>query len=335
MKTKKLLSLLLAGTMALSTAAVLSGCNKDNKETNTTTNTVDSADVSETLNNQKNSTASETVVPPTTKEAEPVEILKPEAQEVKKDTEHKIGYQLEKPQAGDEIAIIHTTMGDITLRLFPENAPKTVENFVSLAKEGKYNDVIFHRVISDFMVQTGDFENGDGTGGKSIWGDTFEDEFCDTLYNIRGSVSMANAGINTNGSQFFINQASPSKFDRDFYDYDSAYMNLASLYQQYIGLYGDEVTATFPTLADFIYAYSGGISPLSYAVPEEVWKFYEENGGNIHLDASLREKGGHTVFAQVIEGMDVVDSIAAVEVDESSKPKEDIKIKSIEITTYQ
>ena len=110
---------------------------------------------------------------------------------VKHDTENKIGYQLEMPKDGEEIAILHTSMGDITWRFFPEHAPKAVENFITLAKEGKFNNIIFHRVINDFMIQGGDYENQNGTGGKSIWGSSFEDEFVDTLYNIRGSVSMA------------------------------------------------------------------------------------------------------------------------------------------------
>ena len=73
-------------------------------------------------------------------------------------------------------AVMHTTMGDITIILFPDKAPKTVANFVGLAKKGYYNGVIFHRVISDFMIQGGD-PTGTGTGGDSIYGGYFEDEF--------------------------------------------------------------------------------------------------------------------------------------------------------------
>ena len=75
--------------------------------------------------------------------------------------------------------------------------------------------------------------------------------------------------------------------------------------------------------------------PIPYAISEEVFKLYEANGGNIHLDGALRAQGGHTVFAQVIEGMDVVDAIAAVEVDSNSKPTTDVILKSVEITTYK
>ncbi|KAI0755044.1 peptidyl-prolyl cis-trans isomerase [Daedaleopsis nitida] len=101
-------------------------------------------------------------------------------------------------------ATIHTTMGDMHLRLFPQQAPKAVENFVGHARSGYYEGVIFHRVIPKFMIQTGD-PLGDGTGGTSIWDREFEDEFTDDLKHDRPyTVSMANAGPNTNGSQFFI-----------------------------------------------------------------------------------------------------------------------------------
>ena len=114
--------------------------------------------------------------------------------------------QLDKPQAGEQIAIMKTNYGVIKIRLFSELAPKSVENFTTHAKDGYYNGLIFHRVINDFMIQGGDPE-GNGTGGESIWGDSFEDEFSTSLHNLRGALSMANAGPNTNGSQFFIVQA--------------------------------------------------------------------------------------------------------------------------------
>lgn len=100
-------------------------------------------------------------------------------------------------------AVIKTNRGDIIVQLFPELAPKTVKNFVEHAKEGYYNGVIFHRVIPDFMIQGGD-PTGTGMGGESIYGGTFEDEFSKELFNVRGALSMANAGPGTNGSQFFI-----------------------------------------------------------------------------------------------------------------------------------
>ncbi|OQO57364.1 peptidylprolyl isomerase [Enterococcus hirae] len=100
-------------------------------------------------------------------------------------------------------AVIKTNRGDITVQLFPELAPKTVKNFIELAKKGYYDGVIFHRVIPDFMIQGGD-PTGTGMGGESIYGESFEDEFSRELFNLRGALSMANSGPNTNGSQFFI-----------------------------------------------------------------------------------------------------------------------------------
>jgi cyclophilin family peptidyl-prolyl cis-trans isomerase len=96
-------------------------------------------------------------------------------------------------------AILHTSEGAIELELYPNEAPKTVENFVKLARNGFYEGVIFHRVIPDFMIQGGD-PTGTGTGGP---GYEFEDEFNEHRV-VRGALAMANAGPNTNGSQFFI-----------------------------------------------------------------------------------------------------------------------------------
>lgn len=110
------------------------------------------------------------------------------------------------PAVGDTVAKIATNRGDVWLRLFNAETPKTVENFVGLSERGYYDDLIFHRVIPDFMIQGGD-PTGTGTGGASIWGGKFIDEFGGGLSNLRGALSMANAGPNTNGSQFFIVQA--------------------------------------------------------------------------------------------------------------------------------
>ena len=111
--------------------------------------------------------------------------------------------QLNEVNENNPLVTVHTNFGDFTLELFPEVAPKTVENFVTHAKNGYYNGVIFHRVIEDFMIQGGD-PTGTGMGGESIYGRTFEDEFSRGAFNLYGTLSMANAGPNTNGSQFFI-----------------------------------------------------------------------------------------------------------------------------------
>lgn len=101
-------------------------------------------------------------------------------------------------------AILHTTKGEIWLKLQPDECPRSVENFTTHARNGYYDGHIFHRVIKGFMIQTGD-PLGDGTGGASIWGGEFEDEFHKTLRHDRpGILSMANCGPGTNGSQFFI-----------------------------------------------------------------------------------------------------------------------------------
>ena len=111
--------------------------------------------------------------------------------------------QLNEVNEKNPLVTVHTNLGDFTLELFPEVALKTVENFVTHAKNGYYNGVIFHRVIEDFMIQGGD-PTGTGMGGESIYGRTFEDEFSREAFNLYGTLSMANAGPNTNGSQFFI-----------------------------------------------------------------------------------------------------------------------------------
>ncbi|VDP08945.1 unnamed protein product [Soboliphyme baturini] len=100
--------------------------------------------------------------------------------------------------------VIHTTMGDIHCHLYTKECPKATENFCTHARQGYYNGHVFHRVIKSFMIQTGD-PTGTGMGGESIWGQDFEDEFHSSLKHDRPfTLSMANAGPNTNGSQFFI-----------------------------------------------------------------------------------------------------------------------------------
>jgi len=113
----------------------------------------------------------------------------------------------------NEQIVLHTNQGDITIKLYSEKIPKATENFRTLAKEGKYDNTIFHRVIKGFMIQGGDFENHNGTGGQSIWGKEFNDEFSEGLSHVRGAVSMANRGPNTNGSQFFIVQQDATYLD--------------------------------------------------------------------------------------------------------------------------
>ncbi|MDA3965634.1 peptidylprolyl isomerase [Enterococcus thailandicus] len=126
---------------------------------------------------------------------------------------------LELPQLTNEVAEneslveMTTSEGTIKIKLFPELAPKAVENFMTHAKDGYYDGLTFHRVIKDFMIQGGD-PKGDGTGGESIWGEGFETEVSNQLYNIRGALSMARSqDPNSNGSQFFIVQNSDDVHD--------------------------------------------------------------------------------------------------------------------------
>lgn len=181
----------------------------------------------------------------------------------------------------EKLVEIETTMGNIKIKLFPEYAPKAVENFVTHGEEGYYDGLIFHRVINDFMIQGGD-PNGDGTGGESIYGAPFKDEFSDNLFNLRGALSMANSGSNTNGSQFFI-------------------VTKKSV---------DPSMKTEMEKAGF---------------PKQIIEAYDERGGTPWLD------NRHTVFGQVVEGMDIVDKISEAPVDAKDKPEEDVIIKKIKV----
>jgi peptidylprolyl isomerase domain and WD repeat-containing protein 1 len=127
-------------------------------------------------------------------------------------------------------AVLHTNYGDIHIRLFPDKAPKAVENFVTHARNGYYNSTIFHRVIRKFMIQGGD-PLGDGTGGESIWGKEFADEFSDLKHDKPYTVSMANAGPNTNGSQFFITTEKTPWLDNKHTIFGRAYQGLEVIHQ--------------------------------------------------------------------------------------------------------
>jgi len=207
---------------------------------------------------------------------------KPQEEQTKEKQEEKNMYpQLTQEVKDNEaLVVMNTNKGAIKIKLFKEQAPKTVENFITHAENGYYDGIIFHRVIQDFMIQGGD-PTGTGMGGESIYGSTFEDEFTMDLFNLRGALSMANAGPGTNGSQFFIVQ-------------------------------NGQAPASAAQLTD------GGW-------PAEIAEAYEKMGGTPHLDQK------HTVFGQVIEGMDVVDAIAAVEVGAQDKPVEDVVIESIDV----
>ena len=121
--------------------------------------------------------------------------------------------QTKKESKKMTVAVIKTNMGTIEIELYAEQTPKTVENFVQHADSGYYNGIIFHRVIENFMIQGGD-PTGTGRGGESIWGKPFADEIVPSLtFDKPGILAMANAGPNTNGSQFFITVAPTSWLD--------------------------------------------------------------------------------------------------------------------------
>ena len=182
------------------------------------------------------------------------------------------------------MAVIRTNRGDMEFVLFPEVAPKAVENFITHSENGYYNDLIFHRVIQDFMIQGGD-PTGTGMGGESVFGKNFEDEFSLDARNYYGALSMANAGPNTNGSQFFIVQAK------------SVPQNLLSQMEQL----------------------------KENGFPQEVIDNYKQVGGTPWLDFH------HTVFGQLINGADVLDSIASVKCGPNDKPINDVVIHEIVI----
>lgn len=246
---------------------------------------------------------------------------------IRKDS-NKVGFQLEMPSQGDTVAVIRTNYGDITLRLFPEQAPKTVTNFINLANDGKYDNTSFHRVISDMMIQGGhNAGDPDDVNGVSCYGGEFEDEFCDKLFNIRGAVSMANSSKDSNGSQFFINQTSPAAFEKNggWNTYDKLWENTIS---QLVSYKDSNLISAF-------IEENGDKFINTQIIPDSVKQLYIDNGGNPNFDGVFNAVDrGNTVFGQVIEGMDVVDKIAAAETDSEDIPIETVVIKSIKITTY-
>ncbi|MGN0135671.1 peptidylprolyl isomerase [Anaerotignum sp.] len=218
--------------------------------------------------------------------------------------------QAQMPEEGDEIAVITTSAGVVKMMFYPEEAPKAVENFKTLAKSGYYDGLLFHRVIDNFMVQTGDPE-GTGRGGESCWGEPFEDEISAKLHYYRGAVAMANSGPNTNGSQFFIVQQKDVMEDAL-----TALKDARDNNEEELGV----------TLTD------GQYYTFSQLFPDAVLNYYREQGGAAHLEYVFGNP--YTIFGQVFEGLDVIDAIAGAETDENDKPVEDITIESITFESY-
>ena len=217
--------------------------------------------------------------------------------------------QAQLPKEGEEIAVITTSEGVVKMMFYPEEAPKAVENFKTLAKDGYYDGLLFHRVIEDFMIQTGDPE-GTGRGGESCWGEDFEDEISEKLHYFRGAVAMANSGPNTNGSQFFIVQQK-SVIEDALKQIEDARDN-------------SEEELSIPIGGEYF--------PLTQVFPEAVMEYYREQGGSVHLEYIFGNP--YTVFGQVFEGLEVVDAIAAAERDASDKPLEPITIEGITFEPY-
>lgn len=226
-------------------------------------------------------------------------------------TELEGNIQSGKPEIGEEIAIVTTSIGEIKLRFYPEEAPKAVENFKELAKSDYYDGIIFHRVIDNFMIQGGD-PTGTGTGGTSHFGQAFEDEISPKLHFYRGALAMANSGANTNGSQFFIVQ--------------NPVANATAI--EAIREKRNGSSDTDP----FLIPIKGISYPITDVFPESVLEYYENNGGHVELEYVFG--GAYTIFGQAFEGLDVIDTIAGVVTDDKDKPLEDIVILDVEITDY-
>jgi peptidyl-prolyl cis-trans isomerase B (cyclophilin B) len=239
--------------------------------------------------------------------------------------------QLTPVDVGEELAIIHTNFGDVTVRFFPSEAPLAVENFVTHAMNGYYDGLIFHRVIENFMIQGG-CPLGLGNGGESIWGEGFGLERSFNLLHFRGALATAHSGRGgTIGSQFYIVQ-SPAI---------SAQM---ANHFRFINASQDEIVGHF---MDGRHIYGRDIHP-AYGL-----EFFAEHGGTPHLDWHWNESVdrvtgevynyGHTVFGHVVDGMDVIDAIAGTptipgdyhDAGRRFRPLEDVIIERISFFVYE
>ncbi len=199
------------------------------------------------------------------------------------------------PEQGEEIVVMTIAgYGDVTFKLFTDIMPKASENFLTLAKEGYYDGVIFHRVIADFMIQGGD-PTATGRGGESCWGGKFDGGVSKQLIHVPGALCYANSdGPKTDGSQFYVVTGSTGHTN-DSLDY---YQNEADKGMKYDITYTDEAK-----------------------------ELYIEHGGAPHLD------GGYTVFGQVIDGLDIIYAISYTETADS-RPLEEVVIEKMTVTEY-
>ena len=220
--------------------------------------------------------------------------------------------QLEPLAIGEELAILHTNKGDITMRFFPEEAPIAVTNFKALARQGYYDGVLFHRVIPGFMIQGG-CPLGTGTGGNSVWGGNFGTERSFNLRHFYGAVAMAHAGPGTIGSQFYI--VHNSQLDGGS---RAMFEDMKNSLDDVIGILPDGREIT---LGDWH--------------PAEGLEHFINHGGTPHLDWFWNQQGPHPVFAHVVAGMDVVDAIANTPQAGSNRPVNDMIIERISFKTYE
>ena len=219
--------------------------------------------------------------------------------------------QLQPLTPGEELAVLHTNQGDITIRFFPEEAPIAVTNFITHAKMGYYDGLIFHRVIPDFMIQGG-CPLGTGTGGQSVWGGQFDTEISTNLRHFRGALAMAHAGRGTIGSQFYIvqNNAIDASFAQQL-------EQLKAMQDEPLGILPNGQVVTYGDLH-----------------PADGLQYFIDNGGTPHLDWLWNNQGPHPVFAHVVEGMDIVDAIANTPQGAGNRPLEDMIIESISFKTH-
>ncbi len=245
----------------------------------------------------------------------------------------------------DATVLMHTTEGDITLRLYGDT-PRHLENFVKLVKEGYYDGVLFHRVIREFMVQTGDPDSKDAAPGAMLGmgdpGYTLEAEIdCPRYFHKRGALAAARQGDQTNperrssGSQFYIvtgRTFTPSQLDQMEHSMgmqrkQEIFNRLASENRDSImSLRRNRDQAGLQALQDSLVQQTEAEAARNpFHFTEEQREAYTTVGGAPHLD------GGYTVFGEVVSGLDVVARIENVATDRSDRPKEDVKVISMSV----
>lgn len=203
------------------------------------------------------------------------------------------------PQEGEEIVVMTIAgYGDVKIKLFTDLMPKATENFLTLAKEGYYDNLTFHRVIEGFMIQGGD-PQGTGMGGESCWGGKFNGGVSKQLIHVPGALAYANsAGPTTDGSQFYIVTGSTGITDEDLTNYAEEY--------------DKDPRVTY----DITFS-------------EEARELYKQYGGTPHLD------GGYTVFGQVIDGLDIIYDVSKTATDpNTNKPLENVVIEKMTVIEY-